>query len=188
MLFYGFLASIGLNVITLILVVLVIFKQRSSSKNLSMLGAKSAEGSLPHIINQSYDKIIALTDETEKLNQDYSKLFHHMDTTLQNVGLVRFDAFEEMGGNLSFCMALLNNQKDGLVLTSINGRNENRFYVKQIVNGISGDFPLTIEETEAIKKSLKPSRQMFSEQKKSQKSKKPTVSKKAAKTPKKKSN
>ncbi|TET53095.1 MAG: DUF4446 family protein [Actinobacteria bacterium] len=100
------------------------------------------------------------------LNKYYSKLFHHADATLQNVGLIRYDAFEDTGGNLSFSLALLNNQKDGFVLTSINGRSENRLYVKQIRAGQSNDMQLTPEETRAIQKAMRKTRKMYTEKKK----------------------
>ena len=51
---------------------------------------------------------------------------------LQRFGLVRYDAFEEMGGRLSFSAALLDDHGDGLLITSINGRTETRTYSKEI--------------------------------------------------------
>lgn len=125
------------------------------------LGAEAAEGQLPFIINDSHEKLNQLTADLDQLNQYYGKLFRLSNNTLQNVGLVRYDAFPEMGGNLSFSMALLNNQKDGLILTSINGRTEHRLYIKQIVAGVSSDHPLADEESKAIEQAEKDSRKLF---------------------------
>ena len=72
---------------------------------------------------------------------------------VQHVGLVRFDAFEDMGGHLSFATALLDADGDGFVLTSINGRQETRIYAKPIERG-SSRYHLSDEEQEAIRRAI----------------------------------
>jgi hypothetical protein len=62
---------------------------------------------------------------------------------------VRYDAFGDMGGRLSFTAALLDDSGDGLVITSINGRTESRAYAKGVKDGRS-DQSLSPEETQAI--------------------------------------
>ena len=68
---------------------------------------------------------------------------------LQRFHLVRYDAFEDMGGRLSFSAALLDGHGDGIVITSINGRTETRTYAKPIRNLVS-DHNLSEEEKSAI--------------------------------------
>jgi len=72
---------------------------------------------------------------------------------VQHVGLVRFDAFEDMGGHLSFAAALLDADGAGFVLTSINGRQETRIYAKPIERG-SSQYHLSDEEQEAIRRAI----------------------------------
>lgn len=72
---------------------------------------------------------------------------------VQHVGLVKFDAFEDMGGNLSFAAAMLDAGGDGFVLTSINGRQETRIYAKPIERGTSR-YHLSEEEHEAIRRAI----------------------------------
>jgi hypothetical protein len=66
---------------------------------------------------------------------------------------VRYDAFGDMGGRMSFTAALLDDSGDGLVITSINGRTEARAYAKGVKQGTS-DQSLSPEETEAISLAL----------------------------------
>ncbi len=73
--------------------------------------------------------------------------------SVQHVGLVRFDAFEDMGGHLSFAAALLDADGDGFILTSINGRQETRIYAKPIERGGSR-YHLSNEEQEAIRRAI----------------------------------
>ncbi len=68
---------------------------------------------------------------------------------LRHVAVVRYDAFGDMGGRLSFSAALLDDQGDGLVLSSINGRSETRTYAKALVGGAS-EHTLSPEEQDAI--------------------------------------
>jgi hypothetical protein len=72
-------------------------------------------------------------------------------TTIRHVALLRYDAFEDVGGRLSFSCALLDDQGTGVVLTSINGRHETRVYAKPIEQGRSG-YNLSAEEVETIRR------------------------------------
>jgi hypothetical protein len=73
--------------------------------------------------------------------------------TVQKVGLVRYDAFDDMGGHLSFSAALLDGQGNGLVITSINGRQDTRCYAKP-VEGWTSSHNLSEEEELAIQRAL----------------------------------
>jgi hypothetical protein len=68
---------------------------------------------------------------------------------LRHLAVVRYDAFDEMGGRLSWSLALLDDSGDGVVLTSIRGRNEARTYAKSVA-GWSSDQELSPEESEAV--------------------------------------
>jgi hypothetical protein len=68
---------------------------------------------------------------------------------LRDVAIIRYDALQEMSGQSSFSLALLNSQGDGIVLSSINGRAETRTYAKAVVAG-KGAQKLSPEEEEAI--------------------------------------
>jgi len=72
---------------------------------------------------------------------------------VQLVGIVRFDAFEDLGGMLSCAVAMLDREGSGVVLSSINGRNETRIYAKPVEHGGSR-INLSGEEEEAIKRAL----------------------------------
>lgn len=86
------------------------------------------------------------------------KLAEMMQAAVQHVGVVRFDAFEDMGGRLSFSAAMLDSRGDGVVITSINGRQDTRCYAKQIRGGTS-IHNLSGEEEQAIREALAGARQ-----------------------------
>jgi len=68
---------------------------------------------------------------------------------LRDLAIVRYDALQEMSGQLSFSLALLNAMGDGVVLSSINGRAETRTYAKPVVGG-HGKLELSPEEAQAV--------------------------------------
>lgn len=89
----------------------------------------------------------------QQLSVEDRRLVELMRGNLQHVGLVRYDAFEDMGGHLSFSAALLNGRGDGVVITSINGRADTRCYAKT-VKGAQSEHNLSGEEEQAIREAL----------------------------------
>jgi Protein of unknown function (DUF4446) len=76
-----------------------------------------------------------------------------IEGAVRNVGLIRYDAFEDVGGRLSFSCALLDDRGNGVVVTSINGRQDTRVYAKPVTARKSG-YNLSVEEEEAIRQAL----------------------------------
>ena len=83
------------------------------------------------------------------LRDDLTAARADLSDALRHVAVVRYDAFGDMGGRMSFSAALLDDAGDGLVLTSINGRSETRTYAKGVKGG-SSDHSLSPEEEQAI--------------------------------------
>jgi hypothetical protein len=69
---------------------------------------------------------------------------------MRDMAIVHYDALKEMSGQLSFSMALVNAEGDGVVITSINGRSETRTYAK-VVRGGNGEQSLSPEEQQALR-------------------------------------
>lgn len=87
------------------------------------------------------------------VGQEVAALHELLLAAIQRIGLVRFDAFEDMGGQLSFALALLDADGTGVVLSSINGRREARVYAKAI-EGAESAVALSDEEREAVRKAM----------------------------------
>lgn len=86
--------------------------------------------------------VAALRSEVEALRLEVNDALRHL-------AVVRYDAFGDMGGHLSWSVAFLDDNGNGLVLTSIHGRSDSRTYAKNIA-GWSCDQQLSPEETEAV--------------------------------------
>ena len=95
------------------------------------------------------DGVEALPEDVHGLRQEVAALRAEATDALRHLAVVRYDAFGDMGGHLSWSLALLDDGGDGVVLTSIHGRSEARTYAKSIA-GWSCDQQLSPEELEAI--------------------------------------
>jgi hypothetical protein len=100
-------------------------------------------------VNRQVDAVDDLRAEVSSLQNGLARVRHDVDDALRHVAVVRYDAFPDMGGRLSFSAALLDDAGDGLVLTSINGRSETRTYAKGVKGG-AGEQQLSPEEEQAI--------------------------------------
>lgn len=143
---------IGLAVLTFIMLILLIvntvqivllrkrYKIFMSGKN-----ARNLEKTLIERLDQ-VDGLLKANAANEK---NIKRLFNNMKFTFQKVGLVKYDAFNEMGGKLSFSLALLNETDDGFVLNAVHSREGCYTYIKEIVGGNS-IIVLAEEEQEAL--------------------------------------
>ncbi len=104
------------------------------------------------------------TAEVERLRTEVTRLQHEfttfraaVDESLRRVAVLHYDAFGEMGGRLSWSVALLDENGDGLVLTTLVGRSDTRSYVKSINRGVA-ERDLAPEEIQVVEAALRPSR------------------------------
>ncbi len=87
---------------------------------------------------------------SEQMAAELETLRSEVGTSLRHLAVVRYDAFGDMGGHLSWSVALLDDAGDGVVLTSIHGRSDSRTYAKNIA-GWTANQQLSPEEQEAIR-------------------------------------
>ncbi len=90
-----------------------------------------------------------LPEDPRALRQEVAALKAESAQALRNVAVVRYDAFTDTGGQLSWSLALLDDSGSGVVLTSIQGRNESRTYAKNVA-GWTSETQLSPEEEDAI--------------------------------------
>jgi hypothetical protein len=100
-------------------------------------------------VRHSVDETVALRGELARARADVDAARRDLSDALRHVAVVRYDAFGDMGGRLSFTAALLDDSGDGLVITSIHGRSEARTYAKGVKAGAS-EQSLSPEEQQAI--------------------------------------
>lgn len=109
----------------------------------------SPRESLFESVERQVEGTRALREDIQGLAEELERLHQRQTMAVSRVGVVRYDAFDDMGGALSFSVALLDEHDTGLLLSAINGRSETRCYAKSVVDGVS-DHELSAEEREAL--------------------------------------
>ena len=99
------------------------------------------------------DSIKAINNENEKLWAETKEIKDLLQRAVTRMAIVRFRAFEDMGGDLSYAVVMLDSNNNGVIMSSIFAREDSRSYAKPIVNGQS-TYALTKEEEEALQQAL----------------------------------
>ena len=99
------------------------------------------------------DSIKDINNENEKLWAETKEIKDLLQRAVTRMAIVRFRAFEDMGGDLSYAVAMLDSNNNGVIMSSIFAREDSRSYAKPIVNGQS-TYALTKEEEEALQQAL----------------------------------
>lgn len=144
---------IGMIAFILILLVLIIVQmvqlsklKKRYEKFMNGKDAKSLEQEIMSICEDN-NFLKAATDRNKK---DIRKLFYNMEYTFQKCGIVKYDAFRQMGGKLSFSLALLNKKNDGFIINSVHSSEGCYSYTKEVRDG-KCDISLGEEEAQALK-------------------------------------
>lgn len=150
---YIIIALVAIIVLLMVLLIVNIVQIKNLKKNYNIFmsgkNAKSLEETLIRRLDQ-IDELIAANSTNEK---NIQKLFHNMKITFQKIGLVKYDAFNEMGGKLSFSLALLTEENNGFIINAMHTREGCYTYIKEIIDGNS-IIALSDEEKEAMEMAL----------------------------------
>lgn len=125
---------------------------RLSRKYAIFMKGKDAQ-SLEKLFKRKFELIEKLTVNSEINAENIAKLEKMQNMILDKYGIVKYDAFEDMGGKLSFVLAMLDNNNSGFLLNAIHSRENCFLYIKEIVNGESY-VALSDEEIQALKKAV----------------------------------
>lgn len=149
---YLFVAVVALVVIMLAVIILLIVqikKVNGLKRRLDkFLLGKDGMSLEQEIIGLCEDNRF-LKNSTEKNKKDIRNLYKQIETAYQKMGLVKYDAFDQMGGQLSFSLALLDENDNGFILNSVHSAEGCYSYTKEIKNGVSA-ISLGTEEAEAL--------------------------------------
>lgn len=137
----------ALSVLLLIVLVLLV----KTKSNLNTLQKKydfftqGEEVNIDQVLTSTLNELAATKAELAQLQEKHSKLREQVSGCLQVVKVNRYDAFDAMGGKMSYSLLLADEKKNGVILTSIYGRDDSRCYAKDVKSGRS-EYKLAEEE------------------------------------------
>ena len=142
---YVLIAMIVLIIILFVLIIIQFNKlnklQKKYAKFIKGIDAKSLEKNFAVL----YDDNDYIKQESEKNRKDIKDIQKKMEYCYQKLGIVKYDAFSQMGGQLSFCLALLNEKDDGFILNSVQSSEGCYTYTKEVKKG---ECAITLGEEE----------------------------------------
>jgi hypothetical protein len=147
------LVALALAVVLVIVCAWLLGRVRRTERALEALTRGEDGKSLAGIVETHLDKVYALARETDGLARRTATLEAEGRKAFQRLGLVRYNPFEDTGGNQSFVLALLDADGDGTIITSLHTRQATRMYAKPVHRGRS-DAALSAEEEEALRIAL----------------------------------
>ena len=146
---YLFIASYVLVLILIIITVVQTVKINKLSKRYKKFMAGKNAKSLEKDIEGIYEDNKFIKTSTEKNRKDIQSLYKKFENAFQKVGIVKYDAYNQMGGQLSFSLALLDENDNGFVLNSVHSTEGCYSYTKEVKNGMC-EISLGDEEKMAL--------------------------------------
>ena len=140
-------------VVTIILLIITLCKLSKIRKRVDTLTRGKDTESMEDIILNFFERIESLENEEKNTKNDINHIKNNLKITYQKTGLVKYDAFREMSGALSYSLALLDKENNGILISSMYSREGCYSYAKDIVDGKSA-INLSEEEAEALKQAV----------------------------------
>lgn len=147
-------AVLGLLMIVVYLLLINLFYNMSQMKKRYRKMMTGVEGdNLERLIMNCIDETADVSRENQEMKVEIRDIQALLQKAITRVAVVRFRAFEDMGSDLSYAVALLDSDNNGVVMSSIFGREDSRSYVKPITAGQSS-YTMTNEEQDALRQAM----------------------------------
>ncbi|TCT12258.1 uncharacterized protein DUF4446 [Natranaerovirga pectinivora] len=154
--YYNIYIVCGMIIAVILLFIIALIQQIkiSNFRKKYNLFMKSGEVDIEKLLISQINKIEGVENHLTKIDKNQILLDKRIDSTYQKIGIVKYNAFKEMGGNLSFAIVLLNYYNNGVLINGIHSRDGSYTYVKTIENGKTS-VQLSPEENEALDKAIR---------------------------------
>jgi len=114
-----------------------------------VLSAADGRASFVEVVARKTEEVSELRDDVARLTAELRGTQGELREAIRHIGLVRYDAFGDMGGRMSFSVAMVDDHGNGFVLSTIHARSESRSYVKELRGGMA-EVSLSPEESAAV--------------------------------------
>ena len=149
------LSAAGAALLCLVLVLVALRRAARLQRLLTVV--RNEDGEHVHVlaaIQAQEERLRSLTGRVGALESTMTAVQGDLGDAIRHVAVMRYDAFPDMGGWLSFSVALLDDSGDGVVVTAIHGRSDTRSYAKGVKAGAS-DHEMSPEENQAVSYALR---------------------------------
>ena len=151
--FYVTIALSFVSIILAVLLIIILCKLKTLKRRVDSLTRGKDTESMEDIIVSFLERVDSLEEGEEITRAALNAIKDNLKITYQKTGLVKYDAFREMSGALSYSLALLDKENNGILISSMYSREGCYTYAKEIIKGES-KINLSEEEAEALKQAV----------------------------------
>ena len=148
---------LGMGAILIILAILVVIsfiKLKKINKEYNKFMKKLGNGeNIDEMLRRYINKVEEINSKNEEFEKQFQEIEKEIGLCIKKVGMVRYNAFQDTGSDLSFALALLDGNNSGVILNGIYSREMSNIYAKQVIEGESA-HKLSEEEEEALNKAM----------------------------------
>ena len=138
------------NIVLIILVFInIAYMIYTNRKYINFMRKMGNGNNLDEILKKYLEDVREIKKDNSEIKAYYTQLDNNIDSCVQKIGLVRYNAFKDVGSDLSFAIALLDRNDNGVVLNGLYGSESSNIFAKPVKNGVS-KYQLSEEEKEAL--------------------------------------
>ncbi len=151
--FYLFIVLFILQIVLIVLLVILNDKYKRLQKSYTTFMKGKNGKNLERSIFKKFSELEAISELVKENEEKIQDIYKKMESHYQKVGIVKYDAFHEMGGNLSFALTMLDENDNGWIFNAMHSREGCYTYIKEIVKGESY-IELSEEEQQCLEKAI----------------------------------
>ncbi len=145
------IGSLVLNIFIIIFLIVNINTTSTLKDRYRRLTGGTDGKQIEEILFGHIEKVETMHEHLEQIENKLNIFGNHLSFCIQKVGIIRYSAFDDTGSDLSYSIALLDENNDGIIITGIYGRTETVSYAKPVKDGTS-NYSLSVEELQALKR------------------------------------
>lgn len=146
---YLFLGMLILLLVFMIMTIVLLVKTNKLNKKYKRFMRGENAKSLENDIIEMFERQVEIEETLSKNSEDIKLLYKKFRKAFQKVSLTKYDAFNQMGGQLSYCLVMLDENDDGFIINSVHGADGCYSYTKEIRKGKSS-IALSEEEQQTL--------------------------------------
>lgn len=145
----GVIAVGIIALVALTMSVLLALRTGRMKRQYRVLSAADGRASFIEVVARKTEEVQGLREDVARLTGVLQGTQAELQQAVRHIGVVRYDAFGDMGGRMSFSAAMVDDHGNGFVITTIHARSESRSYIKELRGGMA-EVNLSPEETAAV--------------------------------------
>ncbi len=152
-----FYIIVALGIIFLLMLFLIIglkFDLSKMRQRYKKMMGESEGYDLEKMLNDNADNMKKVLAEVKRMDDEISAIKNLLAKAITRVAILRYDAFDDISSDLSFSIALLDDKNNGIIISSLNGRDSSSTYAKPIEDGVSKQYKLSKEEEQVLREAV----------------------------------